>query len=96
MHFFVVLSSHPQPTTTTGEVFGTLPFILLYEADFSVMFDDKETRMIELKSLAVFATCAFMNLENVAIGDVQLSLKSCRVDLISASLLLSFQGFPLL
>ena len=57
------------------------------EADFSVMFNDKETRMIELKSLAVFTTCAFMNLENVAIGDVQLSLKSCRVDLISTSLL---------
>ena len=65
------------------------------EADFSVMFNDKETRMIELKSLAVFTTCAFMNQENVAIGDVQL-FEICRVDLISASLLPFFQGFPLL
>jgi hypothetical protein len=61
--------------------------ISVSEADFSVFCDEKETRMIHLNTLAISTTCTFLNLENVAFGDMQLHLKTCRLDLVPTSLL---------
>lgn len=57
------------------------------EADFGVFCDGVETKMIRLRKLFMTSSCSFLNLENIAICDVQCRLDSCRVDLVPTALL---------